>query len=118
MRIPGIEKLIGIGLDSATAQEVRSLLQRAVKNEDLTNSDDRGEYALSTLAEYLEPKQIGHGLEYIRHLDHSQHEVFGIDYINMGDPYIPTILFNHLTRQFMVAAWGDIVERAEEGTYP
>jgi hypothetical protein len=40
------------------------------------------------------------------------------EYINMGDTYAATLLYNRETGQFTVGTWGDIVERAPEGTYP
>ena len=32
-------------------------------------------------------------------------------YVNMGDPYVTTIMFDHEQSRFFVACWGDIAER-------
>lgn len=34
------------------------------------------------------------------------------EYLNSGDTYNTTLLFNHRTKSFSVGCWGDIVERA------
>lgn len=35
----------------------------------------------------------------------------GIDYVNMGDAYSSTLLFDHEKSRFLVGSWGDLVER-------
>jgi hypothetical protein len=37
----------------------------------------------------------------------------GISYLNMGDTYATTILFDSRTRWFTIGCWGDQVERLE-----
>jgi hypothetical protein len=41
----------------------------------------------------------------------------GVTYINVGDPYVLTVLFESNTERFSVGTYGRIIERAEEGTY-
>jgi hypothetical protein len=60
----------------------------------------------------------GHGVEYIRHSEDTMREVQGIDYVNMGDPYICTLLFDNMRGTFDVCPWGNIIECAPEGSYP
>ena len=48
----------------------------------------------------------GHGVECIR-----KDGKVALEYINMGDTYIPTIVFNHQTWTFRCCSWGDIVEK-------
>jgi len=37
-----------------------------------------------------------------------------IEYVSMGDPYIPTVIYDRVTGRFLWGAcWGDIVERRE-----
>lgn len=31
-------------------------------------------------------------------------------YCNMGDPYIPTVVRDHREQEWLIAAWGDLVE--------
>jgi hypothetical protein len=51
------------------------------------------------------------GVEYIAHKKDSFTEAKGYDYLNVGDPYIPTIMRSCETGNYRVACWGDIVER-------
>lgn len=37
----------------------------------------------------------------------------GISYLNMGDTYATTIVFDSRTEQFRIGCWGDCVERLE-----
>lgn len=50
----------------------------------------------------------GHGVERVNAGD----SVFY--YINMGDPYVETLLFENHVRRFRIASWGDIVEGSVE----
>ena len=52
------------------------------------------------------------GVEYIAHRDDGcrvgdQH---GLEYLNTGDTYAPTIIFDHARGSWRVTSWGDIVE--------
>lgn len=51
------------------------------------------------------------GVEYIEHEDDTFHTVYGLDYLNTGDSYTRTIIYDHSKGRYIVAAWGDIVER-------
>jgi hypothetical protein len=35
----------------------------------------------------------------------------GLSYVNMGDTYDTTLLYDHKTGRFSVGSWGDIVEK-------
>lgn len=56
---------------------------------------------------------IGHGVEYLRSNCDTFRSVNGIEYVNMGDPYRMTLLFDHASERFSVGCWGDVVERDE-----
>lgn len=51
-----------------------------------------------------------HGVEYIAHCDDSWRETLGLKYLNTGDTYTPTLLFDHLRGSWRVCSWGDVVE--------
>lgn len=51
-----------------------------------------------------------HGVEYIAHRDDSWREALGLEYLNTGDTYTPTLLFDHLRGSWRVCSWGDVVE--------
>ena len=48
----------------------------------------------------------GHGIERIPDTE--------IDYVNMGDTYIITLLYNHDNDEWSLGSWGDIVESLED----
>ena len=52
-----------------------------------------------------------HGVEYIAHNDDTMGASKGFDYLNVGDPYIPTIIRYRETGRYVVACYGDIVEK-------
>lgn len=52
-----------------------------------------------------------HGVEYIAHEDDASHGVYGLWYLNAGDSYSATIIYDHRVSRYRVASWGDIVER-------
>lgn len=53
----------------------------------------------------------GRGVEYIRSAQDTMYGTQGIDYVDMGDAYTATILFDHARGSFLVGNWGDIVEQ-------
>jgi hypothetical protein len=58
----------------------------------------------------------GHGVEYIAHKDDTFHEVHGLDYVNMGDTYITTVIYDYRSSRFILGDWGTIIE-TREGQY-
>lgn len=60
----------------------------------------------------------GHGVEYIRHKLDGCRVVYGVEYVNMGDTYANTLVYDHRNNRFAVCSWGSIVESAPDGTYP
>jgi hypothetical protein len=51
------------------------------------------------------------GVEYVAHKDDTIFENKGFDYLNVGDPYVPTIIRFCETGRYVVACYGDIVEK-------
>lgn len=54
----------------------------------------------------------GHGVEYIRHKDDGFRigEMRGLEYINLGDPCITTIIYDCDRDSWRLTDWGSIVE--------
>ena len=50
------------------------------------------------------------GIEYIAHRNDSWREDFGLEYLNTGDMYTPTLIFDYARDSWCVASWGDIIE--------
>lgn len=55
----------------------------------------------------------GHGVELIRTEADDHHEIHGAEYVNMGDTYAPTLLFDHERCRFEATDYGTWVELAE-----
>lgn len=51
------------------------------------------------------------GVEYLPHAQDTMTESWGIDYLNVGDPYVLTIVRFNASGLYRVACWGDLVER-------
>jgi len=52
----------------------------------------------------------GYGVEYAPSKQDTHGEGRGLEYVNMGDTYAMTIIYDCLHRSFVCAAWGDIIE--------
>lgn len=50
------------------------------------------------------------GVEYIAHRDDTYHDTYGLEYLNTGDTYTPTLIFDHARHSWRVCSWGDVVE--------
>lgn len=61
----------------------------------------------------------GFGVEYIAHKDDGCRigDQYGIEYINQGDTYVTTILYDHFKGSWRLIDWGSIVE-CRPGAYP
>lgn len=59
----------------------------------------------------------GYGVEYISHRDDDMRHRYGLEYVNTGGTYDTTFVWDHKRERLLITSWGDIVERAREGTY-
>jgi hypothetical protein len=64
-----------------------------------------------TLLEEADRVLNGHGVEYIHSHADTMRSQDGLSYVNMGDTYDTTLLYDHKTGRFSVGSWGDVVER-------
>lgn len=55
-----------------------------------------------------------HGVEILRSVDDTHHSFEGISYLNAGDPYVGTLMYDHGKDKWILGCWGDIVERQEK----
>jgi hypothetical protein len=61
--------------------------------------------------DYADELLGGHGIEYIASEQDTMRSREGIEYVNMGDTYDTTLIYDYKTGRFYVGAWGDWVER-------
>ncbi len=98
-------------LRTTTWDQIRAYARRKFnalrESQDCHNSHTATE-ALEATDKYFE---LGHGVEGFCDQSSGSH---GVTYINMGDTYATTILFESDSERFTVGSWGDIVERHEE----
>ena len=55
----------------------------------------------------------GYGVEVVRGrpwVDHFYQDI-NLLYVNMGDTYAPTVIYDTLKERFYITTWGDIIER-------
>ena len=101
VRIPSAKTLCArLGCDSTIAGAVRHVLSRGPRT-DLEIND-----TLKTVSVLLH----GYGVEYVSSRLDTYSKVVGLEYVNMGDSYKPTILYDCLIKRFICSSWGDIVE--------
>lgn len=77
------------------------------------NTPKRIELKMLAINEILE----GHGVEAI----FSEGEMWpDMEYVNMGDAYNATVVYDYIDGKFIVTTWGDWIEHAEKQgrTYP
>ena len=69
---------------------------------------------LDQLLHALDAEAEAHGVEYIAHRDDGfrNDEMRGLEYLNVGDPYTPTLIYNHSADTWRVCGYGDIIERS------
>jgi hypothetical protein len=70
------------------------------------------ELKLAAINEILE----GFGVEYIESIDDSCDDPQGLSYINLGDTYTTTVVYDHAVNKFSYIDWGTVVEQ-NEGIY-
>jgi hypothetical protein len=52
-----------------------------------------------------------HGVEYIKSSTDTMHASEGLEYVNTGDTYRATLIYDCLSECFYAKCWGDIVEK-------
>ena len=71
-----------------------------------------GETSISNALKWANRVLDGHGVEYIRDKRDSinYRDMYGIEYVNMGDTYAPTVIYDHSARRFRFMSIGDLIE--------
>lgn len=74
---------------------------------------------LRSMMEYTAPAGVlraasrmmdGFDVEYIRSRNDTMRTPDGLDFVNMGDTYDLTLIYDHSKGKYVVSSWGDIVE--------
>ena len=100
-RLPSVKTLSArLGCDSTIAGAVRHVL--GMNNRTDAEIND----TLKTVSVLLH----GYGVEYAPSKQDTYGRGRGLEYVNMGDTYAPTIIYDCLHQRFICASWGDIIE--------
>lgn len=74
------------------------------------NKPSKLELKLEAINEVLE----GFGIEYIESSNDDFNDSQGLSYVNLGDTYVNTVIFDHSDNTWNYCSWGDIVEENQE----
>jgi len=108
-----------LAIDKAQAKQVRAVLELNLRKgervggfEDTApdyeiwhDSPSRKLYILNRILDGF------HGVESIRSRDDRFDTFLGIAYLNTGDSYAGTIMYDYGRRKWILSSWGDVVER-------
>jgi len=114
MKLEDIAKRLRI--DNEVAAQVKAIIEGKKDPSELTGGANRirecynppedYDVALHAINQLIE----GYGVEYVAHKDDTFREVYGVDYVNLGDTYTTTVVYDHLKGKFEVIDIGTIIE--------
>lgn len=104
MRLPSINTIKRLTADEETARKIRRELEYY-----------RDGLACNATAVMNAVNDLigGHGVEYVRSKKDTPRYAYGFEYVNMGETYATTLLFDHDTGTFSICSWGGMVESRE-----
>jgi len=89
---PSVARMVKVlNITKAQAAELKALMEDGYVHRTLERADE----ILGFGREYLTPSDGGNG----------------VDYVNTGDTYTPTLMFDYEKSRFLLGSWGDLVER-------
>ena len=110
-----------LDITPSEAKEVRAILDLDLrKGEPDEREEDSPDYELRHDEEsrklYMINRAISvngsyYGVEILRSADDTMHSFEGISYLNSGDTYGGTIMYDHGRGKWILGCWGGIVER-------
>ena len=115
MTAPSVKTMIErLCIDQLIAEKIRIIMtvkiHSALVNTGLLQPKNAGR-GISGKLDEINDLIGGNGVELIGTAEDDQHGFYGLEYVNMGDTYRPTILYNHKTGNWTCGDWGSIVER-------
>jgi len=96
---PSVKTLVDrLRITAAQAKELRKLMADA---------------KVSRVLEAADKVMGGYGVEYIASSEDTMRSRDGLEYVNMGDTYTTTLVYDHDGNRYKVVTWGDLVEADE-----
>ena len=113
-RVPSIKTLMErLGIDKTKAQKIRALMKGEQYDMDYGNPNPR-EQEIDMILDDINKILNGHGVEHIENYGNWVNHWYqntNLLYVNMGDTYTPTIVYDTEKEQFICGDWGSIVEK-------
>lgn len=106
MRLPSVKTLLNLGISELQASLCRVVLEKY----------SNPQKALDVISETIlsdDGSNGFHGVECIRSEKDTMYEFHGIEYLNTGETYQTTLLYDYHTQTYRVQSWGDCVEIQE-----
>ena len=100
-----IESNVEVGTAAIIARPIWRAMKKACANEFEASAED----ALQLTDDLLH----GHGVERVALRTQRGPHVLTFDYVNFGDTYVATLLYDYNAHRFRVTSWGDLVETWE-----
>lgn len=93
---PSVKTLVDrLHITAAQAKELRKLMADA---------------KVSRVLDAADKMMNTHGVEYIASSEDTYRSRDGLEYVNTGDTYTTTLIYDHGSSRYKVMSWGDIVE--------
>lgn len=100
---PTVKRMMGVlNISREDAQRIRDTMEK------------KSVLSVFRLAEKI---LDGSGIEYIAATDDDQYSLNGLEYVNVGDPYTATVMYDHKTGRYKIGGWGDVIERDRSGRF-
>ncbi len=99
-------------LEKEYSKELIPSIVKEIRNVMLNANLLRDHHAVDTALDIINGLLHGYGVEAIRGTHHVGPYYLDINllYVNLGDTYVPTVLFDTLNHNFLIGSWGDFVE--------
>lgn len=103
-------RIVRQAIEYAETGRMGAALERYVEENRIYQRGDRRDHALSIMNKALET----FGVEYIASRQDTYNNGEGLQYLNTGDPYIETIIYDEGMGTWLISTYGDLVEKHPE----
>jgi hypothetical protein len=109
--IKKIQNLLNITTDQA--KRVRGLIDGSITTPKILEFQEgyyHDSFEIDEILQEVSDTIEGFGVEYWNHVRDTYSNFYGLSYVNVGDCYVCTVIYNCKDCRFLVATIGDIVE--------
>lgn len=106
-RAPNIATLDSLSLGTMLSESFRAYVRESAKD-----------WGVHEALRYVSDIIGGYGVEYIASIMDTSRGAKGLSYVNMGDTYKATVIYDHKTNRFLWGkAWGDVASGRRANDY-